>query len=56
MKKPELKEIAEYMGDQQQAILFYNYYESINWKVEHNKMQRWKSAASGWINRNNKIP
>jgi len=54
MKRPTLKEIADHMNDQQEAILFYNYYESVGWKVGKNKMQRWKSAASGWITRNKK--
>jgi len=52
MKKPQIKEIAEWMGNQEQAILFYNYYESINWKVGKNSMQKWKSAATGWLKRN----
>jgi len=52
MKKPEIKEIAEWMGNQEQAILFYNHYESINWKVGRNPMQKWKSAATGWLKRN----
>ena len=52
MKKPQIKEIAEWMGNQEQAILFYNYYESINWKVGRNPMQKWKSAATGWLKRN----
>jgi hypothetical protein len=52
MQKPELKEIAEYCGDTEQALLFFNYYESIGWKVGKNPMKNWKSAISGWMNRN----
>lgn len=36
-----------------QASLFYNYYESNGWKVGRNKMKKWKSSASGWIERMN---
>ena len=54
MKKPTLKEIADHMNNQEEAILFFSFYESKNWYVGKNKMQRWKSAATGWINRNNK--
>lgn len=54
MKKPELKEIADYMDNQQEALLFYSYYESIAWKVGKNPMKSWKMAATGWLTRNKK--
>ena len=54
VKKPEIKEIAAFCGNQQEAILFFNYYESQGWKVGKNPMKNWKSAISGWMNRNKK--
>lgn len=54
MIKPELKEIADYMNSQEEALLFYSHYESIGWKVGKNPMKKWKSAASGWLTRNKK--
>ena len=56
MKKPELKEIADYMGNQEDAILFYSHYESIGWKVGkfRTPMKSWKGAAAGWLLRNKK--
>jgi len=32
---------------------FFSYYESVGWKVGKNKMRCWKSAARGWIARDN---
>jgi hypothetical protein len=34
-----------------QAQRFVNFYESKNWMVGKTKMAKWKSAASGWVNR-----
>jgi len=34
-----------------EARKFYDFYDSKNWYVGKNKMKKWKSAASGWINR-----
>lgn len=34
---------------EREANKFINHYESNGWKVGKNKMQRWKSAAAGWI-------
>jgi hypothetical protein len=34
-----------------QAERFVNFYESKNWMVGKTKMAKWKSAASGWVNR-----
>jgi hypothetical protein len=34
-----------------EAEKFIAYYDSNGWKVGKNKMQKWKAAATGWINR-----
>jgi hypothetical protein len=34
-----------------EAQKFFNFYESKGWKVGKNKMEKWKSSASGWITR-----
>lgn len=31
---------------------FFSFYDSKNWMVGKNKMSNWKSAVTGWINRN----
>ncbi|GGG97550.1 DUF4373 domain-containing protein [Pedobacter zeae] len=36
---------------QKEAKKFVDFYTSKNWYVGKNKMQKWKSAASGWINK-----
>jgi len=57
-KNPELSEVIAYFEEkfssEKEAHLFYSFYESNGWKVGKNKMQKWKSAASGWIKRNDK--
>lgn len=35
-----------------EAEKFWNFYDSKNWFVGKNKMQKWRSSASGWISRN----
>lgn len=51
--KPEVEQVVEYfasmMGEANQAVLFWNYYESQGWQVGKNKMKDWKAAARGWI-------
>ena len=54
MKKPTIKEIASHMNNTEEALLFFNYYNSQGWKVGRNPMKSWKSAASGWLTRNKK--
>ena len=58
MKKPTIKEIADYCNNTEQATLFYAYFESIDWMVgkkgNHKPMQNWKSAITGWITRSKK--
>ena len=57
--KPTIEEVIDYFEEKEcpepilNAHTFYDYYESINWKVGKNKMHNWKSAVSGWIRRNN---
>ncbi len=53
MIKPTLKDVAAHMKDLEQALLFFNYYESQGWKVGKNPMKQWKSAATGWLTRSN---
>jgi len=36
-----------------EAQRFFDYYESNGWKVGKNKMQKWKAAVAGWVNRSN---
>ena len=55
-KAPTLEESKAYFlekaSNENEAVKFWNYYESIGWKVGKNKMQKWRSSASGWIARN----
>ena len=61
-KKPTLKELKEYfiqIGDIEESIIMYDYYESKGWKVGKAPMKCWKSAARNWTRRtikNNKFP
>jgi len=53
---PTLQECEMYFqaqGYPQEASKFFNYYDSNGWRVGKNKMQKWKSAAAGWISRSN---
>tara|TARA_R110002073_G_scaffold205947_1_gene365735 strand:- start:244 stop:903 length:660 start_codon:yes stop_codon:yes gene_type:complete len=56
---PTLKEVCnEFDGRIQQpdeeALSFFNFYESNGWKVGKNPMKSWKAAATNWINRQKK--
>lgn len=55
-KAPTLSEAVEYFASKgstaEQAERFINFYESKGWMVGKTKMQKWKAAASNWINRN----
>lgn len=58
-KPPTLKEVCnEFDGRIQQpdeeALSFFNFYESNGWKVGKNPMKSWKAAATNWINRQKK--
>jgi len=56
---PTLEMVYEYFQEKKlpmgqsrkEAEKYIAYYESNGWKVGKNKMQKWKAAASGWINR-----
>lgn len=53
---PTLQECELYFqaqGYPQEASKFFNYYDSNGWRVGKNRMQKWKSAAAGWISRSN---
>lgn len=56
---PQLLEIENYFLEKTKSIefskihsqRFKDFYESKNWMIGKNKMANWKSAVSGWINR-----
>lgn len=56
-KPPEITEVIDHMeskGEFQaetEANKFWNHYDAKGWMIGKNKMQNWKSAASGWLNR-----
>lgn len=56
-KYPNIKEVESYFLEKGigkvEANKFFYFYESKGWKVGKNPMVKWKSAASGWISRNN---
>jgi hypothetical protein len=53
---PTLEAVTEYFKEKlssaEEAKKYYYHYESNGWKVGKNKMQKWRSSASGWIARN----
>lgn len=53
---PSPEELVAYFESKEstsvEAQKFFNFYDSKGWKVGKNKMEKWKSAASGWITRN----
>jgi uncharacterized protein YdaU (DUF1376 family) len=56
---PTLKEVCnEFDGrieqPDEEALSFFNFYESNGWKVGKNPMKSWKAAATNWINRQKK--
>ena len=57
-----LSEIKEYCIERKNTVnpdKFFNYYESIGWKVGKNPMKNWKSAIHTWENSdfaNNGLP
>ena len=56
---PNLEEVENYMIEKfpdfqewkKEASKFWNYYDCKNWMVGKNKMARWKSACTNWIDR-----
>jgi hypothetical protein len=52
-KKPTLEEVVEHMkfkelpNHENEAISFFNFYESKGWKIGRNSMKSWKSAIDG---------
>ena len=56
---PDIKLITDYFVDRGSTKLeaekFFYFYDSKNWKVGKNTMQKWKSSASGWMARNGTI-
>ena len=54
--KPTLLEVIDYFREKNssktEAENFFDFYESKGWKVGKTPMKKWRSAASGWIRRN----
>jgi len=56
--RPTVDELVEHFKtkiDESQATIeaekFFNYYESVSWKVGKNKMKNWKAAVVNWVGR-----
>lgn len=50
-RKPTVSQIAAYCSERQNGIdpqRFYDFYESKNWFVGHNKMRNWQAAIRTW--------
>ena len=50
---PELKQYISEVGAKFDALHFFDYYESVDWKVGKKKMTCWKAAVRTWM-RNDK--
>lgn len=58
-KPPQVAEIFDYMLEKgmdydaakKESKRLFDFYDSKNWMIGKNKMSKWKSAVSGWINR-----
>ncbi len=52
---PQKKQVIDYFADakmsKEQALAFYNYYDSANWMRNKTKITNWKSAADFWISK-----
>jgi len=51
LSKPTIEDVKKYCIEnkyQTDPSRFWNYYESIGWKVGKNKMKSWHSAIAGW--------
>jgi uncharacterized protein YdaU (DUF1376 family) len=56
---PSIDEVRDYCVDKGYTLdpeRFINFYESKNWMVGKNKMQKWKAAAANWEKRNTETP
>lgn len=54
-KKPTIEEIELYCKENNKNVdaeSFYNFYESKNWMIGKNKMQKWKAAIATWDRKN----
>lgn len=54
-KKPTIEEIKQYCIENNKNVdaeSFYNFYESKNWMIGKNKMQKWKAAIATWDRKN----
>lgn len=55
--KPTIEEIKQFCTENNKNVdaeSFYNFYESKNWMIGKNKMQKWKAAVCTW-DRKNKV-
>jgi hypothetical protein len=52
---PPKEQVIDYFADakmsKEQALAFYNYYDSANWMRNKTKITNWKSAADFWISK-----
>lgn len=56
MTIPTLDEVKQHIletGSKVDAVKFWNYYDSIGWKVGKNQMKNWKSAVATWNKNSN---
>jgi len=63
VKRPTIEQLTDYFflqlqnldASKEEAERFFNYYNSVGWKVGGNKkMVRWKSSVQNWIKNLNK--
>jgi len=53
--KPSIQEIEKFCKEKDycvDAVLFFNHYESVGWKVGKSSMKSWKATLVGWNHRN----
>lgn len=53
-KKETLEFFIERKSSKTEASKFWYFYDSKNWMVGKNKMKKWRSSATNWINKNSK--
>ena len=56
-KPPSLEDLKDFIAENQYSVdpmTFFNYYETVGWKVGKNKMKSWQSAVRGWHSRDKK--
>jgi len=54
-KSPSLEEVAAYCSERNSSVdpsAFFDYYESVGWKVGNRPMKNWKATVRNWERRN----